>query len=546
MPPRVSTQPATRTVDTWRMRHSSASILLLLPLFGWCGCFRGLEAVRGETATRPAIQLEVHDRHAAVWQAEQAPRWPIFVLQFADSAPSLAERRLFLLRGTPTDELLADLSSAQLRMATEARRVPLALEAGAAELRAWPTRALEPGATYTLVWAHPDESPSFPIVISPSPAAGARLVQSLPAALERQVAPNLSHALLRFDGYVLGDVQRLVQLLDAHGQLVATLQRSVSCDELGLGHGDCLQLAPERELSLATGHRLLLTEGLEDATGAPIAPLELAFETAGQRDTRAPGWLPLTCARDELAQGPVCLLVSEKSVAVRARADENGLLSLAIGAELSGALGSSGDYTLDAALDAPRSAVLQLSDPAGNTTQLTLALEPARDLAAISIDEVRVDPRGPEPSQEYVELLNFGATSMSIAGFSLSDDAFAPGRQIEGELTLAAGERVLVVAADFDPNDPDDDAPAAGVRLARLSGSLTLRNEGSTLFLRDAHGRRVSAAPALAPERAGQCIVRVGPDHRSGKSSDFALDPSGGCSPGYATTPLAGQPPTPP
>jgi hypothetical protein len=513
---------------------------------GWCGCFRGLDAIRGEAATRPSIQLEIRDLHAAVWQAEQAPRWPTFVLQFADGPPEQVDHHLFLLRGSASDEIAADLGSAQLRAATEAKRVPLTREAVAGALWVRPTHPLEPGAAYTLVWAEAGESQRFPLLVSQSPAAGARLAHSLPAAQERQVPPNLAHALLRFDGYVLGDLPRCVSLLDAADEAVPIALRRMDCAELGLAAGDCVYVTPESELAPAARYRLLLQAGLEDATGAPLAAQEVAFDTASEGDTRAPVWLGLDCARDELAQGPACTLVGDSSVAIRARADENGVLSLAIGAELRASLGSSGDHALEAPLERPLAALLQLRDLAGNTAQLPLELAPARDLPKVSIDEVRVDPLGPEPSQEYVELLNFGETSMSIAGFSLSDDAFAAGRRIQGPLTLAAGERILLVPADFDAGDAHDDVPAAGVRLARLAGALPLRNDGSALFLRDAGGRRVSASPAIAPEQAGQCIARTSADARSGKSAAFALDPDGRCTPGYATQrPFAGRPPQP-
>jgi hypothetical protein len=495
---------------------------------------RGLDALAGGAGSTPAIELAVNDRNGAVWHTEQLPRWPIFVLQFAEP-PQAPERHLFLMRGSPSPELLADLSSPQLRAATQAQRLGLTLElAGGALLRARPTGALEPGGRYALVWADLHGQQQFALVVSASPAAGARLVQTLPGLLERQVPPNLTRILLRFDGYLRGDVQNAVRLEGADGVVPCALQ-ALACAELGLDAGDCLQVTPERELAPGARYAIALDGALQDATGAALPAQQIAFDTAPERDQRAPTWLHCDCALDEQSAGPLCLLLSDSSVALRARADENGVLSLWLGGELRASLAQSGDYALEMPLAAPGEALLQLEDLAGNSLQLQLPLAPASDLPKLSIDELRVDALGPEPSQEYVELLNFGETAMSITGFSLSTDARTAGQRIESEHSLAPGERALLVAPDFDPQDTRDEAPAQGVRLVRLPAALGLRNEGSALYLRDPHGRRVSAAPALAPERPGQCIVRSGADPRSGKRADFTLDARGGCTPGYAS-----------
>lgn len=520
------------------MTRSLPSALPLALTLGLCGCFRGLDAIGGEAATRSSIGsigLEVRDQRGAVWPAERAPRAPVFVLQFAVRDAPEAARHLFLLRGSAGEELLADLASAQLRAATEARRVPLTAAHSGSRVQAQPARALEPGARYTLVWAEAGVSRPFPLVISRGPAAGARLSQSSPAAFEHMVPPNLARALLRFDGYIAGDVQQHIQLLDAAGSALPAALRSAPCAELGLGAGDCVTIVPREPLRPDADYLIAIEPGLADATGAPIAAQDIAFETASAPDARAPGWLEIGCARDEVASGPACVLLSDTHAAVRARADEHGLLTLAGGDVLAASLSSAGDHALELPLAGPLSALLRLDDLAGNAAQMQLELAPALELAQVSIDELRVDPLGPEASQEYVELLNFGEAPMSIADFSLSDDPFAAGPRIEGRATLAAGERALVVPAGFDPEDARDQAPAAGVRLLRLAGALPLRNEGSALYLRDARGRRVSAAPALAPEQAGQCSARVSADPRSGAAAAFALDPSGGCTPGYAT-----------
>jgi hypothetical protein len=243
--------------------------------------------------------------------------------------------------------------------------------------------------------------------------------------------------------------------------------------------------------------------------------------------------MPLECARDETRHGSLCLLASDDQLTLRARSDENGLLELALAPTLSASLASAGEYQLSAPLPAPTRALLVLRDMAGNSTQLELDVAPASDLARIAIDEVRVDPLGAEPSQEYVELLNFGDQPVSIMGFTLTDDPYAEGQRIADERELGPGERVLVVGPDFDVRDASDGPPPSGARFARLSGALSLRNDGAALLLRDAQGRRLSASPALPPAQPGQCIARTGDDRR--RPLGFVLDPAGSCSPGFGS-----------
>ena len=44
-------------------------------------------------------------------------------------------------------------------------------------------------------------------------------------------------------------------------------------------------------------------------------------------------------------------------------------------------------------------------------------------LAPVVLTEVRADPDGPEPDQEYVENLNASDTPIDLTGFQISDDA---------------------------------------------------------------------------------------------------------------------------
>ena len=52
--------------------------------------------------------------------------------------------------------------------------------------------------------------------------------------------------------------------------------------------------------------------------------------------------------------------------------------------------------------------------------ELLLGVAPLRILAEFAL-RVEVDPAGPEPAQEYVELRNLGGEAVSLAGLRLED-----------------------------------------------------------------------------------------------------------------------------
>nr|MDQ3034502.1 lamin tail domain-containing protein [Myxococcota bacterium] len=184
-------------------------------------------------------------------------------------------------------------------------------------------------------------------------------------------------------------------------------------------------------------------------------------------------------------------------------------------------------------------ATLTAIDAAGRSRVLELALSTTEPLPLVAITEVRADPYGAEPRQEYVELENRGLDAVDLLGFSLADSPTAAGDVIASSHRLAPGARALLVAEAFDPDDRGDgdrDAPVPpGVALIRVDRSLAsggLSNAGEPLFLRDPGGRRISAAPAEPPPRPGVCTVRTSDDARTGARGSFDYDAASGCTPG--------------
>jgi hypothetical protein len=160
-------------------------------------------------------------------------------------------------------------------------------------------------------------------------------------------------------------------------------------------------------------------------------------------------------------------------------------------------------------------------------------LRTSEPLATVSIHELLADPIGPEPDQEWVELFNYGSSSVDLQGFTLADRADAPGQPLAAApLRLPPQTHALLVSDAYDPSRGMDASPAPGVLLLRLGRALTgsgLTNAGEMLLLRDALGRRVSAAPAAPRPRKGTCSARASPDPREAGDGSFAY---AACSPG--------------
>lgn len=507
--------------------------LALVSVFALCACFHGLDAVeRMEGDPAPRLTLEVADLNASVWEPTSAPRMPLLRLRADQALPNEVEQQLHLLHGTPSPELLEDLRSGALRESTAELRIGLQVNYAGSDRRTLEVTPLAPlGAEgeYTLAYVPKQGEQTFALRVSSSPAAGARLAQTLPAELDMRVPTNLPRALLRFDGYVSGAIEELLVLRGVDG-VVPSRVRWVACAQLGLAEGDCAELSPLAALAPLSRYTLSLQTGLRDATGASLPAQEIAFRTAAYDDRVAPLFLATECAKDELKLGAACVLSGEEAIALRARADENGTLSLACAGENRSDLGSAGEFSLTLPLAKPAACLLTLSDVAGNLRSLPLELTPQPDLARLSIAEVRADPLGPEPSQEYIELLNFGDTPLSIEGFTLTTDVFAAGSRIVSASTLAAGERALVVPPEFDSAEASDGALPAGIRIARLERALSLRNDGASLVLRDARGRRLSASPALSGGAPGRCIERIGAEPRTAAGFHSAA-----CTPGASS-----------
>lgn len=550
---------------------------LLVALLTASACFRdgGLGERSSPSAPGPLL---VRDREGVSYAASDAPRDASLVLAHAGKgqvAPHVGgattvDGALLLLRGQFDVSLSVRLASARKSVAVASHTTAIEVLRMGDELRIEPREALLPGVDYTLFWLGAEARAAYLLHVSEAPALGARLVETWPRELAI-APPNLQRALLRFDG-------DLADTLDAHvalstheqeqehdgvrpaGTALPTRIELVRCATLGMAAGQCAWVVPLSPLEAGSAHTLALDAELRTQTGALLPAHATEFTVATEPDLVAPAFVPRACASDEQTNGGLCTRTDGARLPVRGAVDESALLTLTsvagddvrvasalsyanafeLSLDVSAAPSSLGPpgRTAHAADDTREaravSAVLRARDLAGNEREQPLALGLARDLAAVTIDEVLADPRGKEPAQEWVELLNSALTPSSLMGFTLSTDPDERGRVLTGAVVLAPHERALVVAPAFDPHDLADGALPAGLRLVTLDGPLSLGNGASTLYLRDGEGRRISTAKVLAPLFEGQCSARL-PARGSPAEGPLALDPAGGCTPGSAT-----------
>ncbi len=516
-----------------------------LALLGITGCFPAVDELRAQAALPQVLDVAVTDAADAPWPISDAPRSPRFVLRLEQALPERRSKNppLHLVRGLVSDDVLDDLENPPLRAATLALLEPLTIAAHGHSVTATPQApALPVGQVFTLVWAT-SPAKTFSIRISQHPAAGAQWVESFPAAGTRSVPTNTRHALLRFDGYLADLPEASLQASPSAPQQVEVA--SMPCPELGFGEGDCLWLSWQEDLVPRAEYTLHFTSAFRDLAGNAVDVPPLHFEAAEAPDLTPPRRMALPCARDELTLQGLCALASDSSLSVRAMFDEPAMVELIAPPQRSSSVSFTDAVTATLfGLTSHHCSLLRATDLAGNQLDTPICLALPEGLARVTIDEVLVNPLGPDPAQEFVELLNFGDTPVPLDGFTLTQDAFSEGQRLDLSGALMPGERVLVVAPTFDRRSSADAQVPDAVRLVRLAKALSLPNGGASLFLRDAQGRRLSASPRVKPAREGQSLARYpGSALRSGLASDFLLDPNGGSTPGRPTFNAGEMPP---
>lgn len=355
------------------------------------------------------------------------------------------------LRITPRRPLAPHARHSLLLFARDGRGAPLVDDDGHAAV--W---------RRDLVTAGPGSSGPEPRLVSPPPAADL-------------VPTDLARVETSFTRPVAPDPAATLALLADDGHVVA-LRDPAPCP--GWLPDLCLSWRPADPLTPAATYRLVAGPGapLRDAHGRPaLDPAAPDLFRAGPGPDRDPPDL----ARAELAVHGRCLRV-------RLLAPEPLHLRLAVGALAREQVAPAGPIELAVPLAGPPGATVQAhltaADLAGRVAERTSehvlgdSLDPAAPPLALA--EVLANPRGPEPTQEFVELVDLRSDGppLALSGLRLVDgppDALdlAAGDPLP-TVTSLPGQRHVVVPAGFDPAEGSDPAPPPGASLVRTDASL--------------------------------------------------------------------------
>lgn len=362
----------------------------------------------------------------------------------------------------------------------------------------------------------------------------ARLVVPPPEAGE--VPPNLARVSTRFAAPVVGDAAATLELEAEDGTRVR-LVAPEPCP--GWVPGLCLRWRPGSPVLSDMAYRPG-GGSLRDAAGrAAVAPAQAEwFVTAAAEDRSAPD-LDLATV---MQRGPC--------VYARIEATEPLQLRMTIGARVDEAVAGPGPVVLGLRVTERGAAtvVLRAEDLAGNTAERGLPVEVIGwEAPPLGLAEILANPRGPEPGQEFVELVDLRSEGAAQAwsGLFLADRGAAAITGEEGDalpvFSTRPGERVIVVAAGYDPHEGSDPGPAPGTTLVRVDGSLAaggLKNAGEAVSL---YFRPGEAAPVIVASyedhvatgdaaHAGRSVVA---DPRScDLARAWRSEPSGSASPG--------------
>jgi hypothetical protein len=241
---------------------------------------------------------------------------------------------------------------------------------------------------------------------------------------------------------------------------------------------------------------------------------------------------PPSCTGDEAPFGPGCATVYDDRVTVRSPAAPL-VWALRIG-ESTAVVATAPEGRFVVAGLTPASRVRAwgiVADAVGSETIIERTLVTRAPSPHLVVNEVLANPGGPEPAQEWVELLNDGSRSESLSGFTLGD---ADGESVLPPLVLEPGAFALVVPDAFDVGGHLDVPVREGtfiVRVPRL-GQGGLSNSGERVTLRAPGGVVASSFPPLASSGSGVSVARRSPGTLDDDADGFGQSGGAGASPG--------------
>lgn len=299
-----------------------------------------------------------------------------------------------------------------------------------------------------------------------------------------------------------------------------TARVTAGADDAGALRGSCLGLS-------ALG-------GLPDGAAlvAPPRYAHVALDPAPLRVGFAPADVaPPDCGPDEIHFGPGCALVLDDRLVVRPPASPALWVVTHDHVATLDAVETGERFVVRGLRPASVEPVfVSVTDLSGRERDFSVTVQTEPLMPHVVINEVMANPLGPEPAQEWVELINDGTAAVELQGYQLSDGAGTS--QLDGT-RLEPGAFALVVRDDFVADDGEDAKPAPGTTLIRVPeiGKNGLSNAGELLTLSDANGHALSRFPALKAAQGGVSMARRRPGSLDDDARDFGPS-SDGASPG--------------
>jgi hypothetical protein len=429
---------------------------------------------------------------------------PVLRVRVTAGGDALDPGLLALVSGSVGPAQLLEVARGKVS-ATLAKRVVPALawaEDGAVVLA--PTTALEPGASYTLAIGDRLDT----VALTTAPLGGVPLLS--------RVWPPADGAAGDFAVWC-GDA-RLPRFDAAASLAPGALPGWIRRGAVTAGAGErCLRFEPSQEGD-ADAH---VAPPLVSAAADPSVQVRLDPSPIGA--TGAPSSVvALACEADEIAFGPGCVKLADDRLYGRSPAAP--VLWAVAGAGVDAVFAAwAGDPFVISGLPPSTDVTLDVAavDARGTVLRMLLTAATLAPMPHMIINEVLANPLGPEPQQEWVEIVNDGPAPAVLDGYTLTDSG---GDTALPPATLAPGAFALLVNQAFAEQDGLDAAPAPGTLLLRVPhlGKGGLSNAGEALVLSDGSGSVVSRFPARPAPKAGFSVARRTPAAPDARSLSFA------------------------
>jgi hypothetical protein len=301
------------------------------------------------------------------------------------------------------------------------------------------------------------------------------------------------------------------------GGLDAKLEVGLNDD--GLGLGSCVRIVPDAPSD----------QPLQPPVKVGDFALEPSIWTLG---ATLPVVAPLHCDLPEFEFGPGCISLQDDRALVRAPASTTfWVISSSLGWHTEVVEGGGGFALPNIERLEKGLLTATVFDLAGRSFATTVHVTAPPPAARVVINEVMANPIGPEPAEEWIEVVNDGSVNADMSGWKLRDS----GGDVDlPAINLAPSAFVLLVRRDFVGGVDGDVAPAPGAVMVRLDqlGTNGLANAGEALSLIDAKGAVVSAFPAKASTQPGVSMARRNATVLDDALGGFGPHASPGASPG--------------